>query len=125
MTSPLPTNDHLRQQYRLAETDLFFPDADMAFSKFCLDNQTKHCPEAETVTWAEDESIGDGSQLRRHHLEFNIAVKMLRENFDEELLAKADREINSVDWRGRELHQRWIKRMPPFQDIPKPKETNE
>ncbi len=97
----------------------------MAFSKFCLDNQTKHCPEAETVTWAEDESIGDGSQLRRHHLEFNIAVKMLRENFDEELLAKADREINSVDWRGRELHQRWIKRMPPFQDIPKPKETNE
>lgn len=110
--SPLPTNDHLRQQYRLAETDLFFIDADLAFSKFCLDNQLKHCPEAERVTWAKDKSIGDGSQLRRHLLEFLYAVECGD-------IERADVEMNAVDWRGRELHQRWLKRMPPFQDVPK------
>jgi hypothetical protein len=105
-----PEDDSERQKYPLAQTDLFFPDADAAFSAMCLVNQQKHCPESEGVTWAKNKSIGDGSQLRRHLLEFLKAV----EDGD---FVKADKEIKSVDWRGRELHQRWIKKMPPFDTI--------
>lgn len=105
-----PEDDSERQKYPLAQTDLFFPDADAAFSNFCLVNQQKHCPEADKVAWAEGKSIGDGSQLRRHLLEFLKAV----ESGD---IEKANEEIKSVDWRGRELHQRWIKKMPPFNNL--------
>lgn len=105
-----PQGDDERQKYPFAQTDLFFPDADAAFSKMCLVNQQKHCPEVEGVTWASDKSIGDGSQLRRHLLEFLKAVQ-------DGDMEKADKEIKSVDWRGRELHQRWIKKMPPFNHI--------
>jgi len=108
----LPQEDSERQKYRFAETDLFFPDADAAFSLFCHENQAKHSPDVERVTWAKDRSVGDGSQLRRHLLDFLMAVELGD-------IAKADKEIKSVDWRGRELHQRWIKRMPPFTNIPK------
>jgi len=102
-----PEDDEERQLYPLAQTDLFFPVADAEFSKFCMVNQQKHCPEAKKVTWAKDRSVGDGSQLRRHLMEFLKAV----EDGD---IEKANREIKSVDWRGRELSQRWHTKMPPF-----------
>ena len=105
-----PEDDDERQKYPFAQTDLFFPDADAAFSKMCLVNQQKHCPEVDGVTWASDKSIGDGSQLRRHLLEFLKAVQ-------DGDMETADREIKSIDWRGRELHQRWIKKMPPFNHL--------
>ena len=102
-----PENDGERQKYPLAQTDLFFPVADAEFSKFCMVNQQKHCPEATKVTWARDRSVGDGSQLRRHLMEFLKAV----EDGD---IEKANKEIKSVDWRGRELSQRWHTKMPPY-----------
>ena len=102
-----PEDDGERQKYPLAQTDLFFPVADAEFSKFCMVNQQKHCPEATKVTWAKDRSVGDGSQLRRHLMEFLKAV----EDGD---IEKANKEIKSVDWRGRELSQRWHTKMPPF-----------
>ena len=105
-----PKDDDERQKYPLAQTDLFFPDADAAFSAMCLKNQQKHCPESEGVTWAKDKSIGDGSQIRRHLLEFLVAIES--EDWD-----TADKEIKSIDWRGRELHQRWIKKLPPFDNL--------
>ena len=105
--SIFPIEDEERQKYPLAQTDLFFPVADAEFSKFCMVNQQKHCPEATRVTWAKDRSVGDGSQLRRHLMEFLKAV----EDGD---IEKANREIKAVDFRGRELSQRWHTRMPPF-----------
>ena len=105
--SIFPEDDGERQKYPLAQTDLFFPVADAEFSKFCMVNQQKHCPEATKVTWAKDRSVGDGSQLRRHLMEFLQAV----EDGD---IEKANKEIKSVDWRGRELSQRWHTKMPPF-----------
>lgn len=105
-----PEDDTERQKYPFAQTDLFFPDADAAFSNMCLVNQQKHCPEVEGVTWASEKSIGDGSQLRRHLLEFLKAVQ-------DGDMETADKEIKSIDWRGRELHQRWIKKMPPFNHL--------
>lgn len=102
-----PEDDGDRQKYPLAQTDLFFPVADAEFSKFCMVNQQKHCPEATKVIWAKDRSVGDGSQLRRHLMEFLKAV----EDGD---IEKANKEIRSVDWRGRELSQRWHTKMPPF-----------
>jgi len=105
-----PEDDAERQKYPLAQTDLFFPDADAAFSNFCLLNQQKHSPDTDGVTWADDKSVGDGSQLRRHLLEFWKAVQ----DGDYE---KADTEIRAVNFRGRELTQRWIKKMPPFNNL--------
>jgi hypothetical protein len=105
-----PEDDAGRQTYRFAETDLFFPDADASFCLLCVENQKKHNPDSERITWADDKSVGDGSQIRRHLLEFLKAVQ-------DGDIKKASREIRSVDWRGRELHQRWIKRMPPFNNI--------
>lgn len=105
--SIFPSEDEERQKYPLAQTDLFFPVADAEFSKFCMVNQQKHCPEATKVTWAKDRSVGDGSQLRRHLMEFLKAV----EDGD---IERANREIKAVDFRGRELSQRWHTKMPPF-----------
>ena len=105
-----PENDEERQKYPLAQTALFFSVADAEFSKFCLTNQQKHCPDATKVIWAENKSVGDGSQLLRHIIEFLQAVK----DRDWE---KADREAKALDWRGRELSERWHTRMPPFNNL--------
>ena len=105
-----PENDEERQKYPLAQTALFFAVADAEFSKFCLTNQQKHCPGSTKVIWAEDKSVGDGSQLLRHIIEFLQAVK----DRDWE---KADREAKALDWRGRELSERWHTRMPPFNNL--------
>ena len=100
-------DDGERQKYPLAQTDLFFSVADAEFSRFCMVNQQKHCPEETRVKWAKNRSVGDGSQLRRHLMEFLKAV----EDGD---IEKANKEIKAVDWRGRELSERWHTKMPPF-----------
>lgn len=105
-----PEDDEERQKYPLAQTDLFFPEADAAFSKFCLLNQQKHSPDSEGVTWAKEKSVGDGSQLRRHLLEFLKAVQ----DGDYE---RADKEAEAINFRGRELPQRWFTKMPPFDNL--------
>ena len=90
-----PEADEERAKYKVATFICeFFPHAIAELARFSYEMQAKHCP-GQPMCWAKDKSIGDGNQLIRHLM---------------------DKEYTNVAWRGLELLERQLTKLPPFDE---------
>ena len=109
--SLLPVDDEIRQQCRLWDYYYkYFPGAQVAKARHSYQNNLKHMG-TEGMKWSYEKSIGDGNQIMRHLMDG-------MEAYDRGDLDDAQYHFTALAWRGDELLERLIYRMPPF-DRPK------
>ncbi len=103
----LPHDDAERNKARVIHyITRYFPNAHVLKSIHSCNSNIKHngCV---GMTWDFEKSIGDSNQIGRHLIDFDEAY--LRGDMEE-----AQYHLTAVAWRGDELLERFVRKMPPF-----------
>ena len=105
--SLIPEDDTVRQMVRLHDYKLnYFPHAQVAKAIHSYKSNQKHNG-CEGMEWASDKSVGDGNQIERHLMDGMYAYKQGD-------MGSAEYHLTCLAWRGDELLERFLTRMPPF-----------
>lgn len=103
----LPEDDGERQKARLADYFVkYFPHAQVAKSVHSYESNVKHNG-GEGMEWAHTKSVGDGNQIMRHLIEGLHCYRAGN-------MGEARYHLTCLAWRGDELLERFLTRMPPF-----------